>query len=94
MTSRQAYGHGPHFWLSVTTVVSIATFSVGYATLASMPGTADGGQSGSKPAVLDMSRPYLTIQHGVIVPGRTPSPALDTSRPYLTIQHGVIVPGQ
>lgn len=42
---------------------------------------------------LDTTRPYLTIQHGIVVPGVVISPVLDTSRRYLTIQSGVVVPG-
>ncbi len=42
---------------------------------------------------LDTSRPYLTIQDGVVVVPRSAlSAALDTSRPYLTVQDGVVVP--
>ena len=40
-----------------------------------------------------VSEPYLTIQHGVVVPPTSfvATPAL-VSEPYLTIQHGVVVP--
>jgi multisubunit Na+/H+ antiporter MnhF subunit len=40
-----------------------------------------------------VSEPYLTIQHGIVVPPTSfvATPAL-VSEPYLTIQHGIVVP--
>jgi hypothetical protein len=99
---------GSRFWLSFAAAASMATFSVGLATGANLPRAAGGtGQDVVSQGVvltprpesvaalprLDLTRPYLTIQHGVVVPGVDVSRVLDTSKRYLTIQSGIVVPG-
>jgi hypothetical protein len=109
VSAKQVAVRGSRFWLSFAAAASMATFSVGLATGASLPRAANGGsqdsgshtvvgQAAGQPNVavlprLDTSKTYLTIQHGVVVPGVSVSPVLDTSRTYLTIQSGVVVPG-
>jgi hypothetical protein len=93
---------GTRFWLSIAASASVATFALGLAAGSNLSRAGDltGSVSRVAPApALDTSQPFLTVQHGVIVPaggsgsGAVRAPALDTSQPFLTVQHGVIVAG-
>src|SRR6476619_4699484 len=85
---------GARFWLAIAVAAALATFALGLAAGAglSRAGAVTGGAGRIAPAsALDASRPYPTVQHGVVVPGparvsgATQAPGLDTSRPYLTV---------